>query len=271
MPQSIGCLPSTIARRSAIIFSTRGCSLKFAGHRRRLDAELLQARHRHAGVGGVGPVPVLVRRPVDDERRLVVRQHRRVRVIALVHRRAIRRDHRVGVLGGDHAFGDQPVGVELARARMLVDLLVHQRLRDHRLVGLVVAEPAEADEVDEHVLVEALPVVERELGGEQARLGIVAVDVEDRRLDHLRDVGAVERAAHVARIGRREADLVVDDDVDRAAGVVAARLRHVQAFLHDALPGDRGVAVDQHRQHLVAARVAGAGAGARARCPRRPD
>jgi hypothetical protein len=31
MPQSIGSLPSTIARRSAMIFSTRGCSLKFDG------------------------------------------------------------------------------------------------------------------------------------------------------------------------------------------------------------------------------------------------
>ena len=31
MPQSSGSLPSPIARRSAMIFSTRGCSLKPAG------------------------------------------------------------------------------------------------------------------------------------------------------------------------------------------------------------------------------------------------
>ena len=105
---------------------------------------------------------------------------------------------------------------------MLRDALVHERLRDHRLVGLVVAEAAEADEVDEHVLVEALAVVERDLDREQRDLGIVAVHVQDRRLDHLRDVGAERRAARVARIGRREADLVVDDDVDGAARVVAA-------------------------------------------------
>ncbi len=105
---------------------------------------------------------------------------------------------------------DQLVGVELARARMLGDLLVHQRLRDHRLVGLVVAEAAEADEVDEHVAVELLAVLHRHLDREQADLRIVGVDVEDRRLGHLGDVGAVERAAGVARIGRREADLVVD-------------------------------------------------------------
>ena len=31
MPQSSGCLPSPIARRSATTFSTSGCSLKFDG------------------------------------------------------------------------------------------------------------------------------------------------------------------------------------------------------------------------------------------------
>ena len=52
---------------------------------------------------------------------------------------------------------------------------------------------------------------------------VLAVDVEDRRLDHLGDVGAVLRRAGVAR-GGGEADLVVDDDVDRAAGRVAGEV-----------------------------------------------
>ena len=165
---------------------------------------------------------------------------------------------------------DQLVGVELARAGMLRDLLVHQRLRDHRLVGLVVAEAAEADEVDEHVAVELPAVLERHLDREQADLRIVGVDVEDRRLGHLRDVGAIERAAGVARVRRGEADLVVDDDVDGAARVVAAGLRHVERFLDDALPGDRRIAVDQHRQHLVALARRRADAAARAPSPRPP-
>ncbi len=221
--------------------------------------ERLQRLERHLRVVGRAPVAGLhVRRPVDRVGGLVVGEDRRVRVQALVHRVAVRRDHRVGLVGLDDAVGDQLIGVELARARMLVDLLVHQRLRDHRLVGLVVAEPAEADEVDEDVAMELLTVVHRDLDGEQAHLRIVAVDVQDRRLGHLRDVGAVDRAARVARVGRGEPDLVVDDDVDRPAGVEPARLRHVQHFLDDALRGDRGVAVDQHRQHLVAARVAAA-------------
>ncbi len=80
--------------------------------------------------------------------------------------------------------------------------------------------------------------------------------MEHRRLDHLDDVGAVNRRARVARVRGREADLVVNDDVHRAAGAIAARLREIQRLHHDALAGERGVAVHQHRQHLVALAVA---------------
>ena len=64
------------------------------------------------------------------------------------------------------------------------------------------------------------------------------------------------RRARVARLAGGEADLVVDDDVHRAAGAEAARLRQLQRLHHHALAGEGGVAVDQHRQHPLAARVA---------------
>ena len=96
------------------------------------------------------------------------------------------------------------------------------------------AAAAVADQVDDDVLVELLAEVEGELGDPHAGLGVVAVDVEDRRLDHPGDVGGVERRARRRRRGG-EADLVVDDDVDRAAGAVAAQLRQVQRLGDDAL------------------------------------
>ncbi len=46
---------------------------------------------------------------------------------------------------------------------------------------------------------------------------------------------------------RREADLVVDDEVDRAAGAVTLEARQAEALGHHALAGKRGVAVDQQR------------------------
>ena len=102
------------------------------------------------------------------------------------------------------------------------------------------------------------PKVWRKSSGQLAdvddRLGVLAVDVEDRHLDHLGHVGAVARRAGLARRGR-EADLVVDHDVNRAAGPIARQLREVQGLGHQALAGEGGVAVDQDRQTELASLV----------------
>ena len=154
-------------------------------------------------------------------------------------------------LGGHHAFGDELVGIQIEDAAVALDLLVHQRLREGRLVALVVAEAPVAEHVDDDRLVEFLPELDRHLGGIGDRLGVVAVHVDDRRLDHLGDVGRIRRRARVARVGR-EADLVVDDEVDRAAGAVTLQAGQAEALGDDALAGEGRVAVQQQRQHLGA-------------------
>ena len=139
---------------------------------------------------------------------------------------------------------------------MLADRLVHDGLRRGRLVRLVVAVPAVADEVDDDVLAELHPVVERETRDEDDGLGVVGIHVEDRGLDHLGDVAAIERRSRVRRLAGREAELVVDDDVQRAAGRESTRLRELQRLHDDALPRERRVAVDQKRKNRAARRVA---------------
>ena len=75
------------------------------------------------------------------------------------------------------------------------------------------------------------------------------------RLHAARDVGGIRRRARF--VGQRgEADLVVDDQVDGAAGGVAVELRQVQRLGHHALAGERRVAVDQHRNHALALGIA---------------
>ena len=69
---------------------------------------------------------------------------------------------------------------------------------------------------------------------------------------------------HVRRIGRRarelraggETDLVVDDEMDGAAGLVARKAGKAEAFPHHALAGEGGVAVEQDRKHGIARAVA---------------
>ena len=180
------------------------------------------------------------------------------RVFAGIHGVAEGGDQMVGVAFLDGALGFQAVGVQLAGAGVNADALVHQRLGDGRGVLLVVAQLAEADDVDDHVLAELHPVVERQLGDEDHGFGIVAVDVEDRCLDGLDHVGAVERGTRVARVGGGETDLVVDDEVHRAARAVATGLGQVQRLHDDALAGEGCVTVDHDRQHVGAVAVAAA-------------
>jgi hypothetical protein len=159
--------------------------------------------------------------------------------------------HLLVVLSGDLAVGDQPLGVELARRLVFFDLLVKQRRGEAGLVGLVVPVAAVAPQVDDHVHLEPLTKIDRETGRVHDRFGVVAVHVEDRRLDRFRDVGRVGREADLLR-RRGEADLVVDDHVDRAARAVARHFRQPERFLDDALPGEGGVAVQHDRDDAVA-------------------
>ncbi len=131
-------------------------------------------------------------------------------------------DELLGFLGAEHALVDELRAVELAHRRMGLDLLDHQRLRVGGLVLLVVAEAAVADEVDHDVVAEAAAVGEREPDRRDRGFGVVGVDVDDRHVEALREVGRVARRAAFGGIGR-EADLVVRDQVQRAAGRVARR------------------------------------------------
>ena len=134
---------------------------------------------------------------------------------------------------------------------MRADCLVHQRLGERRLVALIVAEAPVAEHVDDNRLLEFLPEFGCDLGGEHHGLRIIAVGMENWRLDHLGDIGGVRRRARIARIGR-EPDLVIDDEMHRAAGAVTPQPREPEAFGDDALPGEGRVARDQQRHHHLA-------------------
>ncbi len=165
---------------------------------------------------------------------------------------------RLGLLGGEHALVDEPCGVQLADGRMALDPLDHDRLRVRGLVLLVVAEAPVADEVDDDVVAEPPPVREREPDGGDRRLRVVAVHVDDRDVEALREVGRVARRATLRGVGR-EPDLVVGDQVQRPAGRVALERFEVERLRDDALAGEGRVAVEQDRHRD--GRVVEGGAG----------
>ncbi len=156
---------------------------------------------------------------------------------------------------------DQLLGVQLGDARVLLDLRGHLRLRVGGLVGLVVAEAAVADEVDQDVVAELLAEREREAHRMDAGAHVVGVDVDDRDVEALRQVRGPAGRPRVLGIGG-EADLVVGDDVHRAADLVAVEGLQVQRLRDDALAGEGRVAVQHDRRRPRSGRGGRAGPGA---------
>ncbi len=155
-------------------------------------------------------------------------------------------EDRLRALGWHAALRGQRPGIELARRLQAVDGAVHDRLGEGRLVGLVMAVPAVAHDVEHHVGAERHPVFCRHARGKHNRLGIISVDVQDRRLDRFGHIRAVEAGIGVRRYSRKT-DLVVDHEMHRAAGAIADELAHRQRLVDQPLAGERGVAVHQNR------------------------
>ena len=225
--------------------------LEVGRHLGDLPPELLQDIERQSRIVFFVPLGADIRLPVDFKWRLVIREYRFVRVITSVQRAAICTDHIFSIRLAERSFASEFGAIYLTRRRMLVYRFIHERLGDHRLVLLVVAKPAVADEVDDDVFAELHPIVQRDLGNETHRFGIIAINVEDRHFEHLRYIAAVQRGSRIAQIRSCETDLVVDDDVYRATGPEAARLCKIQGLHYDALSGIRRVAVYENRQHLL--------------------
>src|SRR5438034_483233 len=213
----------------------------------------LEAEHgvlgQHLGRDGRPGAPVVARpaeplpEPAEDEQGLARHEVARV-ALRVVEQLAELARPPLRLLGGDRPRLDQLLAVERERRPLGGDLLVHHRLREGRIVELVVPVPAVADEVDEDVLLEALAEADGEAGRLHRGLGVVAVHVEDGRVDDLGDVARV--GGEAVRLGRRrEADLVVDDDVHRAAGAVAVELREPEGLGHHTLAGEGRVAVHE--------------------------
>ena len=148
----------------------------------------------------------------------------------------------------------QVVEVAFAHGLAAANRGVQHRLRERRLVTFVVAQLAIGVHVDHDIRVELGTEVDRQAHNLRHGLRIFAIHVEDRDLQHLGHIRAVGRAATILRV-RGEANLVVDDHMDRAARLVRIQLREVERLLHDALAAKGRIAVDQHRHALRAVRV----------------
>ena len=158
----------------------------------------------------------------------------------------------LGCLFTDHTFTDQAFRIKGTSGRVGLDLLVHQRLGGRRLIRLIVAKTAIADQVDDHVFLELHAVIHRQLGDEVHRFRVVRIHMEDRCLHHLRHVGAVFGGTGILTSAGSEAHLIVDDYMQGAASLEATGLRHLEGFHDHTLTCESGIAVQQNRYDLFA-------------------
>ncbi len=172
-----------------------------------------------------------------------------------IQRVAVEVDHFGRIFQRRHVVAFQLVSIDFAWRRVFFDFLIHQRLRCTWLVSFVVAMTAVAEQVDEHIAFEGVTVVQRQTGNERHGFRVIRVNVEDWRLNHLTDVGAVRGRTRIQWVRGREAHLVVDNNANGTAHFVTTRLGHVQRFLNHALPCDRRVTVNGDWQNFVAARL----------------
>ena len=144
----------------------------------------------------------------------------------------------------------QFIGIDPVQRGPLSNLFVHLRLGKIGFVALIVSIAAITDHIDDNIFAELPAVIGSQLKHVHQGLRIFPMDVEDRRHEHFGDIGAI--AGRPGIFGKSGiADLVVNHQMQGAAGAVTFQLRHVQGFGHNALSGKSGIPVDQKRQHLV--------------------
>ena len=115
-------------------------------------------------------------------------------------------------------------------------------------IAFVVAVFPVPQEVDEHVALECLAVIQGDVHHLDHSLHVVGVHMEHQPLCDLGHVGAVGRRPCVEVIGG-EAHLVVHHKVHRATGAVAVQASHLGHLIHHTLARDGRIPVDEDGQH----------------------
>ena len=149
------------------------------------------------------------------------------------------------VVLGEGSLLEELVDVLFQLSDLLGNALVHERLGERRLVGLVVARLSVADDVDDNVALELGTPVSGKLADEVDSLDIVTVDVEDGGIDGLGDVRAVGGGTSEARISG-ETNLVVHNNVNGTAGLVAGEGVEAHGLVDNTLSSKRSITVKQH-------------------------
>ena len=169
--------------------------------------------------------------------------HARTHLHGLVERQLVRVLHGSHILLREDPFLRQLLPIQGCNAWVAVNLLVHLRLGERRIVEFVVPMAPKGNQIDNHILAEAHAVFGGDPRRTNHRLGMVRIDMHDRTVNGLDDVTAVTGGAAMFR-RRGEAELVVHDEVERPAGRVVRERGQQERFGDYSLTGEGRIAVN---------------------------
>ncbi len=138
---------------------------------------------------------------------------------------------------------------------MLADNFVHQWLSRRWLVGFVVTATAITNQIDNHIFTKLVAVIHGQHSRKHHCVWVVAIDVQNRRLNHLGDICTVFCGAGVILAASGKADLIIDHNMDGATGFIGASLRQLERLHHNTLTRKGCIAVHQDWYNLFAFHV----------------
>ena len=156
--------------------------------------------------------------------------------------------HGLGRFRRHRSFLRQPFRIKITRRAQFANAVIHLRLGEGGLVALIMAMAAIADDIQHHIRAKHHAEFGCQACAEHHRFRIIAIHMQDWRLDGFRHIGAVQAGIGMRRNGG-EADLVIRDDMQRAAGAIANQLAHRQRFIDHALPRKGSIAMQQNAHH----------------------
>ena len=105
--------------------------------------------------------------------------------------------------------------------------------------------PAIANHIYKHIRMKLATKARSDLGTFYYGFRVITVHMQYRRLYHCCQRSTIVGASRIIEVGR-ETNLVINDEMNRTAGIIAFELTHLHRFIYNTLPGQRGVAVNQY-------------------------
>ena len=91
----------------------------------------------------------------------------------------------------------------------------------------------------------------RKISHEHHSFRIVAIDMEYWRLHHFCNLGAVRRRSGIEGVAGCESNLVIHDQVNRAAGLEAPGVGHVECLHDHSLSREGGISMNENWKNLL--------------------